>query len=63
LIASGSLIVVVAKKDLPEAQKSLRDSGIEFTVVGTIGEKIKSEMPEFEEELWRLLKMEKIDEQ
>ena len=63
MIASGSLIVVVAKKDLPEAQKSLRDSGIEFTVVGTIGEKIKSEMPEFEEELWRLLKMEKIDEQ
>lgn len=62
LIASGSLIAVLDKKNVETAQKALEKEGISSLVVGYMGNKIKEAMPELTEELWRLLKMEKTSE-
>ena len=62
LIASGSLLAAVDKKDVNVALASLKKAGIDSVVVGYMGQKLKEPVPEIVEELWRLLKMEKISE-
>ena len=58
LIASGSLLAVIPQEYAESAQKSLSLAGFDSVIVGHMGEKLESSLPEPVEELWRLLKME-----
>ncbi len=58
LIASGSLLAVVPENRTAEALERLAERGIEAALVGSMGGKLTTPVPEPTEELWRLLKME-----
>jgi len=58
LIASGSLLAVMPQADVPFAREALKKAGFDSVVVGYMGDKLKSDLPDPVEELWRLLKME-----
>ncbi|MDO5562690.1 MAG: AIR synthase-related protein, partial [Synergistaceae bacterium] len=60
LIASGSLLIVVPQERLDEAHASLSADGIDSHVVGRMGGRLKDKVPDPDEELWRLLKMEAV---
>ncbi|MEG1641787.1 MAG: AIR synthase-related protein [Synergistaceae bacterium] len=62
LIASGSLIAIIAKEEIDKAEKALQKSKIKYAKIGQMGNKLKSKIEEPKEELWRLLKMDKKDE-
>lgn len=59
LIASGSLLAVIAKDSLPQAEEALKKADIPYAVIGKMGGKLTKKPKEPKEELWRLLKMEK----
>jgi len=58
LIASGSLLAVVPENRTAEALERLAERGIEAALVGSMGGKLTTPVPEPTEELCRLLKME-----
>lgn len=58
LIASGSLIAVIPQKEVDPAKDALKNAGFDSVIVGCMGDKLKHQVPEPMEELWRLLKME-----
>lgn len=58
LIASGSLLSVIPPEFAKSARDSLALAGFDSVIVGHMGEKLTSPLPEPAEELWRLLKME-----
>ena len=62
LIASGSLLAAVPPEKRGEAMQRLARLGIDAAVVGVMGDRLEKPVPEPSEELWRLLKMEGVQD-
>ena len=60
LIASGSLIAVLAPEDAAKAQQDLSRAGFDSAVVGRMVPMAERPLQEPKEELWRLLKMDAL---
>ena len=61
LIASGSLLAIVPEKEAEAALASLAEREIPAVVAGRMSEPLTEPLPEPAEELWRLLKMKRLE--